>query len=98
MSTIDLIIGLIALLLLIATLLKFDAVSNVVDPNKKLGLQNLANDAFPILLGTLILIIGIATIATVWVSVAFILIGLFLIGQRVYQIWNRNSSPTIAQN
>lgn len=98
LSTIDLIIGLIALFLLIATLLKFDAVSNVIDPEKKLGLQNIANDAFPILLGSLLMILGIATIASIWVSIAFIAVGLFLVGQRIYQIWNRSSTPTITQN
>lgn len=83
------IMTILAILLLIATLLKFDAVANIVDPNKKLGLQNIANDAFPIILGTMLIILGVATLASLWVSVAFIAVGVILIAQRAYQIYQR---------
>jgi protein-S-isoprenylcysteine O-methyltransferase Ste14 len=85
-----------AILLILATLLKFDAVANVVDPNGKMNIQNIANDSFPILLGGLLLLIGLITVTSVWVSVAFIIVGTVLIFQRLYQIYQRNKKTTIS--
>lgn len=94
-SKINTLVTILAILLLIATLLKFDVVAQAIDKDGKLGLQNIANDAFPILLGAMLIILGLATIATVWVSVAFIAVGAILVMQRAYQIWNRKKDTTI---
>jgi hypothetical protein len=94
-SKVNSLLVILAILLLIATLLKFDVVANVVDPNGKMKLQNIANDAFPLLLGTMLVILGIATIATVWVSIAFIAVGVIMVAQRGYQIYMRNKNNSI---
>ena len=80
-------------------LLRFDAVAKVVDPSGKLGVQNFANDAFPILLGALLVVIGIATIASVWVSAALIIVGVITIIGKAVSIYNRTpSTPDLTQN
>lgn len=94
-SKVSTLMTILAVLLLIAMLLKFDAVAKVVDPDGKLGVQNIANDAFPIILGVMLVVIGIATIASVWVSVAFIAVGVVLVAQRAYQIYQRNKAPDL---
>lgn len=94
-SKISVLLVFLAILLLIATLLKFDAVANVVDPGGKMKLQNIANDSFPIILGSMLLLIGLITVLSAWVSIAFIIVGVILILQRIYQIWQRNKKPTI---
>ena len=96
-SKIDILVAIIAFLLLLSMLLKFDAVANVVDPGGKMKIQNIANDAFPILLGSMLIILGIATIASVWVSIAFIVVGIILVAQRAYQIYQRKQ-PTPGAN
>lgn len=94
-SKTSVLLTILAIILVIVTLLKFDAVSNVVDPSGKLGLQNIANDAFPLVLGLMLIVIGIAAAASVWVSIAFIVVGVVMIGQRIYQIWNRNKGGSL---
>jgi hypothetical protein len=94
-SKVSTLMAILSILLVIALLLKFDVVANVVDPNGKMKLQNIANDSFPILLGTMLVILGIATIASVWVSVAFIAVGVVMIAQRAYQIYQRNKSTSV---
>ena len=94
-SSVSTLLVVLSILLILATLLKFDAVANVIDPDKKMGLQNIANDAFPILLGAMLVIVGIATIASVWVSVAFIAVGAIMILQRAWQIYNRNKGTSL---
>jgi hypothetical protein len=86
--------AILSILLVIALLLKFDVVANVVDPTGKMKLQNIANDSFPILLGTMLVVVGIATIASVWVSIAFIAVGVVMIAQRGYQIYMRNKASS----
>lgn len=96
-STIDIILTFLSVLLIIALLLRFDAVAKVVDPTGKMGLQNLANDVFPILLGATLVVIGLGAIASVWVSAALILIGVVTIVGKAVSIYNRNGagSPDI---
>jgi hypothetical protein len=89
-SKVSILLTILAILLVIATLLKFDAVANVVDPGGKMKLQNIANDSFPIILGSMLILIGLITIASVWVSVAFIIVGTIMLAQRFYQIYQRN--------
>lgn len=93
-STIEVILTIFAVLLLITLLLRFDAVAKIVDPSGKMGLQNLANDAFPILLGATLVIVGVATIASVWVSAALIIIGVVTIVGKAVSIYNRNPANT----
>jgi len=85
-------INVLAILLLLSLLLKFDAVANVVDPNNKIGLKTIADDAFPIIGGILFIAIGLLTFASVWVSVSLIVVGVIMVLARLYMIWKRKQA------
>ena len=84
-----------AILLLILFILKFDAVISAIDPTGKMGLAGIVNDAFPIVLGVVLVIVGIASIATIWVGIALIAVGVGMAASRFYSIWKRNQKTTI---
>lgn len=86
----------VSVLLLLMFLLKFDAVAKVVDPEGKLGVQDFASNAFIILLGVLLIIVGLAAAATIWVAVATIAVGVGMIAFKSYSLWQQYS-PQIKQ-
>lgn len=84
--------------LLLLVLLKFDVVSNAIDPDGKLGVRKFADDAFPIVLGLTLIVIGIAAAASVWVAIALIAVGVVMLASKAYSIWKRNrTAPVIKQ-
>ncbi len=84
-----------AIILLILFVLKFDVVVSAIDPTGKMGLAGIVNDSFPIVLGAVLIIVGIAAAATVWVAVALIAVGVGMIASRLYSIWKRNQKTTL---
>lgn len=78
--------------LLILFLLKFDVVSAALDPTGKLGLAGFASDAFPIVMGLTLIVVGIAAVASPWVAIALIAVGVGLLASKLYSIWKRRST------
>lgn len=94
----QMLLTILSIVLLILFVLKFDVVVNAIDPDNKLGLSGIVNDAFPIVLGAVLILVGIAAAASVWVAVALIAIGVGMIASKAYSIWSRNKTgPNIAQ-
>ncbi|KKL68279.1 hypothetical protein LCGC14_2126610, partial [marine sediment metagenome] len=83
------------IILLILFVLKFDVVVSAIDPTGKMGLAGIVNDSFPIVMGAILIIVGIAAAATVWVAVALIAVGVGMVASRLYSIWKRNQKATI---
>jgi hypothetical protein len=86
---IDIILAILAILLLLAMILRFDVIADAIDPAGKLGLQNIANDAFPILLGATLVTLGVSVIASPWVAVALIAVGAVILLSKIYGLVNR---------
>ena len=84
-----------AILLLVLFILKFNVVASAIDPTGKMGLAGIVNDSFPIVMGAILIIVGIAAAATVWVAVALIAVGVGMVASRLYSIWKRNQKTTI---
>lgn len=93
----NLLLTILSIALLLLFVLKFDVIANAIDPDGKLGVSGFANDAFPIVLGVALIVIGIAAAATVWVAVALIAVGVGLVASRLYSIFKRNSSTPLDQ-
>ena len=85
----------LSIILLILFVLKFDVVTSAIDPDGKLGLAGFASDAFPLVLGATIIVIGLAAAASPWVAVALIAVGVGMIASKAYSIWKRKSGTTI---
>lgn len=85
----------LSIVLLLLFLLKFDAVTAVIDPNNKLGLSAFASDAFPIVLGATLIMVGIAAAASPWVAVALIAVGVGVLASKAYSIYKRKATPQI---
>ena len=86
----------LSIILLILFVLKFDAVTSAIDPNNKLNLGGFASDAFPIVLGAILITIGLAAAASPWVAVAMIAVGVGMIASKGYSIYKRKAAPTVA--
>ncbi len=91
----NILLTIMAILLLVLFILKFDAVVSAIDPTGKMGLAGIVNDSFPIVLGAVLIIVGIAAAATVWVAVALVAVGVGMVASRFYSIWKRNQKTTI---
>lgn len=92
---IDILLSVLAIVLVILILLKFDVVMNAIDPDGKLGLQAIVADAFPVVLGITLIVLGIAAASTVWVGIGLITVGVIIVLSRVYSMLNRNTSTPI---
>jgi len=86
----------LSIILLILFVLKFDVVTSAIDPDGKLGLAGFASDAFPIVLGATLIVIGLAAAASPWVAVAMIAVGVGMVASKAYSIWKRKQTKTIA--
>ncbi|KKM08713.1 hypothetical protein LCGC14_1723370 [marine sediment metagenome] len=91
----NILLTIMAILLLVLFILKFDVVTSAIDPTGKMGLAGIVNDSFPIVLGVVLIIIGIAAAATVWVAVALVAVGVGMVASRLYSIWKRNQKTTL---
>jgi len=85
----------LSIILLILFVLKFDVVTSAIDPDGKLGLAGFASDAFPIVLGATLVVIGLAAAASPWVAVALIAVGVGMVASKAYSIWKRKQGKTI---
>ncbi len=90
----NMLITVLAVILFILFILKFDAVSSAIDPTGKMGLAGIVNDAFPIVLGIVLIVLGITAVATVWVAIALIAVGVGMLASRLYSIWKRNQKTS----
>ena len=90
-----LILTILVSILLLLVLLKFDVVSDAIDPTGKMGVRKFADDAFPIVLGLTLVVIGIAAAASVWVAIALIAVGVVMIASKAYSIWKRNKTVPV---
>jgi len=86
----NILMTILGITLLLLFILKFDVVSSVIDPDGKLGLAGFASDAFPIVMGLTLIVVGIAAVASPWVAVALIAVGVGLLASKLYSIWKRN--------
>lgn len=94
-STSGILLTILSIILLLLIILKFDAVVSVIDPDGKIGISGFVSDAFPIVLGITLIVIGIAAAASVWVAIALIAVGVIMLASRLYSIWKRNSKPDL---
>ena len=85
----------LSVILLLLFILKFDVVTAALDPDGKIGLSGIVADAFPIVLGIILIVVGVAAAATVWVAVALIAVGVGIVASRLYSIWKRKTTPAI---
>lgn len=94
-STSSVLLTILSVILLLLILLKFDVVANAIDPDNKLGVAAFASDAFPIVLGLTLIVIGVAAAASVWVAVALIAVGVVMLASKAYSIYKRKSGKTL---
>lgn len=88
-SKVSILLTILSIILVILTILKFDVVTNAIDPDGKLGLAGMTSDAWPIALGVTLVVLGLAMAASPWVAVALIAVGSLMIISKVYSITKR---------
>ena len=93
-SSLSVFITIVAFLTLILFLLRFDVVVNAIDPENKMKIGTFASDAFWLMLALAIVLLAVATIASVWTSVALIAVGVGIFIAKVYEIYNRKYPKT----
>jgi hypothetical protein len=91
----NILLTVLSIILLLLIVLKFDVVVSAIDPGNKLGISGFVSDAFPIVLGITLIVVGIAAAASVWVAVALIAVGVIMLASRLYSIWKRNKTTTL---
>ena len=90
----NVLLTILSIVLLLLFVLRFDAVVNIIDPENKIGVKGFVSDAFPIVLGAVLILVGIAAAASVWVAVALIAVGVGLLASKIYGIYKRTRKPS----
>ena len=98
-SKVSILLTILSIILVLLMILKFDVVTNAIDPTGKMGIAGYVSDAWPVVLGLTLVTAGIAIAASPWVAVAFIAVGVLMVISKVYAIYKRNpSTPDITPN